>query len=67
MCPCRWNDGGVCCGGNIGDQVVDRDDAGYQAAALGFLGIHHAPGQAHFHRLRLASKTGQALSAAGAR
>ena len=38
------------------DQVGGGDDLGDQPGALGFLGAHHPPGQAHFHRLGLADR-----------
>ena len=34
---------------------------------FGFFGVHHAPGQAHFHGFGLAGSARQALRAAGAR
>ena len=44
-----------------------RHHADHQIGALGFLGVHHPPGQAHFHRLGLADRAGQPLRAAHAR
>ena len=53
-----------------GDRLVhhvgDRHDPAREPAALGLLGIHHAPGQDHLHRLRLADGARETLGAAGA-
>src|SRR5690554_3019379 len=48
-------------------QLVDREDPGYQAGLFGFPGIHLAAGQAHFHGLGLADGAGQTLGAADTR
>jgi hypothetical protein len=48
------------------EQLGGRDHARDQARALGFLGVHHPAGEAHFHRLGLADRAGQPLRAAHA-
>src|SRR5690554_1146477 len=45
-------------------QLIHREDLGHQARLFGFLGVHLATGQAHFHGLGLADGAGQALGAA---
>ena len=53
------------------DRLVDQfgrgDDARDEARALRLGGVHHPPGQAHLHRLRLSDQPGKALAAAHAR
>jgi len=49
------------------DQVGDRYDPADQPGPLGFLDIHHPPGQTHFHGFGLADQPGQPLGAASAR
>ena len=58
----------IACGGlqRLGEQVGGGDDPGHQPGALGFLGAHHPPGQAHLHRLGLADRERQALRSAHA-
>ena len=41
-------------------------DAGDEARALGFDGVHHPAGQAHLHRLGLADRAGEPLRSAHA-
>ena len=48
------------------EQLGGRHDAGDEARALGFGGVHHPAGQAHLHRLGLADRAGQALRSAHA-
>jgi hypothetical protein len=47
-------------------QLVVGHHARDQAVAVGLVGVQHARGQAHVHRLGLADGTRQALRAAGA-
>ena len=48
------------------DQILQRHDARDEPRALGFLGIHHAPGEDEVHRLRLADRMREPLRAADA-
>ena len=45
-------------------QALDRHHPRDESGTLGFMGVHLAPGQAHFHGLGLAEGAGQALGAA---
>ena len=48
------------------EQIGGRHDPRDQTGAFGFLGVHHAPGQAHLHRLGLADGAGEPLRSAHA-
>src|SRR5579875_167355 len=50
----------------LGQEIAQRQDAADQAGTLRLRRIHHAPGENHLHRLRLADKAGQALGTTGA-
>src|SRR3546814_14627103 len=48
------------------DQRLMRHHPRDKARAFGLFGVHHPAGEAHFHRLRLADRAGEALRAAHA-